>query len=154
MKWRADDATARRSGLRRYKRRELLRIASRDLLALRGPRRRPVATCRRSPTPASKPRSLSLAPQVPFAVIGMGRFGGRDLSYASDLDVLFVYDGDGPADFHEAERVAEQLLAEIGERTRDGRIFAIDATLRPEGKQGSLDPFARRATATTGSAGG
>ena len=39
---------------------------------------------------------LALRPTVPFAVIGMGRFGGLDLSYASDLDVLFVYEGDGP----------------------------------------------------------
>ena len=36
---------------------------------------------------------------MPFAVIGMGRFGGSELSYASDIDVLFVYDGDDPADF-------------------------------------------------------
>ncbi|HYX43671.1 MAG TPA: hypothetical protein VE760_01425, partial [Acidimicrobiales bacterium] len=35
----------------------------------------------------------SLAPPLPFAVIAMGRFGGAELSYASDLDLLFVYDG-------------------------------------------------------------
>jgi glutamate-ammonia-ligase adenylyltransferase len=81
---------------------------------------------------------FGISPRVPFAVIGMGRFGGCDLSYASDLDVLFVYEGDGSADYHEAERVAEQLLREIGEHTAEGRIFAIDAGLRPEGKQGSL----------------
>ena len=50
----------------------------------------------------------SLEPPVPFAVIGVGRLGGGELSYASDIDVLFVYDGDGPADFAAAERIAER----------------------------------------------
>ncbi len=137
VEWRAADSNARRSGLRRYKRRELLRIAARDLLSFADlvETGRDLSTLAEACLEASL---VSLAPKVPFAVIGMGRFGGRDLSYASDLDVLFVYDGDGAADFHEAERVAEQLLIEIGERTTEGRTFAIDATLRPEGKQGSL----------------
>jgi glutamate-ammonia-ligase adenylyltransferase len=137
VEWRATDSNARRSGLRRYKRRELLRIASRDLLSFADL----VTTGRDLSTLAEACLEASLValdPKVPFSVVGMGRFGGRDLSYASDLDVLFVYDGDGPADFHEAERVAEQLLIEIGERTAEGRTFAIDATLRPEGRQGSL----------------
>lgn len=137
VEWRASDASARRGGLRRYKRRELLRIASRDLLSFADL----VATGRDLSTLAEaclEAALVSLAPKIPFAVVGMGRFGGCDLSYASDLDVLFVYDGDGAADYHEAERVAEQLLVEIGERTPEGRTFAIDATLRPEGKQGSL----------------
>jgi glutamate-ammonia-ligase adenylyltransferase len=137
VEWRAADANARRGGLRRFKRRELLRVASRDLLGFAGL----VTTGRDLSTVAEaclEAALVGIAPQVPFAVVGMGRFGGCDLSYASDLDVLFVYEGDGPADFHEAERVAEQLLKEIGEHTAEGRIFAIDAALRPEGKQGSL----------------
>ena len=137
VEWRATDANARRSGLRRYKRRELLRIAARDLLSFADlvETGRDLSTLAEACLEAS---IVALAPQVPFAVISMGRFGGCDLSYASDLDVLFVYDGDGAADFHEAERVATQLLLEIGERTAEGRTFAIDATLRPEGRQGSL----------------
>ncbi len=135
--WRASDPSARRGGLRRYKRRELLRIASRDLLSFADlvQTGRDLSTLAEACLEASL---AALAPKVPFAVIGMGRFGGCDLSYASDLDVLFVYDGDGAADYHEAERVATQVLLEIGERTPEGRTFAIDATLRPEGKQGSL----------------
>jgi glutamate-ammonia-ligase adenylyltransferase len=137
VRWRADDVDARRSGLRRFKRRELLRVASRDLLDFADL----VETGRDLSTLAEaclEAALVGLDPQVPFAVIGMGRFGGRDLSYASDLDVLFVYDGDGPDAFDEAERVAEELLVEIGERTPEGRTFAIDAALRPEGKQGAL----------------
>jgi glutamate-ammonia-ligase adenylyltransferase len=83
---------------------------------------------------------------VPFAVIGMGRLGGAELSYASDIDVLFVYEGTRPVDFDVAERLAEQLVAEIGATTSEGQTFRIDARLRPEGNQGplarSLDGYA------------
>ncbi len=83
---------------------------------------------------------------MPFAVIGMGRLGGAELSYASDIDVLFVYEGARPADFDVAERLAEQLVTEIGATTSEGQTFRIDARLRPEGNQGplarSLDGYA------------
>ena len=51
---------------------------------------------------AWRPRSRSSIPTVPIAVIGMGKLGGRELNYASDVDVLFVHDGDADA----AERAA------------------------------------------------
>ncbi|MDQ1468219.1 MAG: [glutamine synthetase] adenylyltransferase / [glutamine synthetase]-adenylyl-L-tyrosine, partial [Actinomycetota bacterium] len=77
-------------------------------------------------------------PSLPFAVIGLGRLGGEELSYASDADVLFVYDGDGPAEFDAAERLATELVQALGATTEEGRVFGIDANLRPEGKQGPL----------------
>ena len=55
-----------------------------------------------------------LEPSLPFAVIALGRLGGGELSYASDLDILFVYDGSTPADFRVAERVATSLLRDVG----------------------------------------
>ena len=75
---------------------------------------------------------------MPFAVIGMGRLGGAELSYASDIDVMFVYDGDCAADFDAAEHVAALLVQEIGATTAEGQTFRIDARLRPEGNQGPL----------------
>jgi glutamate-ammonia-ligase adenylyltransferase len=87
-----------------------------------------------------------VAPPLPFAVVAMGRFGGAELSYASDLDLLFVYDGTTAADFAAAEHAAEALLAFLGE-PGPGRIYATDLDLRPEGKQGplarSLDGYRR-----------
>jgi glutamate-ammonia-ligase adenylyltransferase len=71
-------------------------------------------------------------------VIGMGRLGGRELSYASDVDVLFVYEGESATDFERAERSAVDLLAEIGATTAEGQTFEIDARLRPEGVNGPL----------------
>ena len=81
-------------GVAPWKRRELLRIAARDLtgiadLAGRRPR---AGRARRGR--ASAPRSRSSRPTIPLAVIGMGKLGGAELNYASDVDVLFVDDGD------------------------------------------------------------
>jgi [glutamine synthetase] adenylyltransferase / [glutamine synthetase]-adenylyl-L-tyrosine phosphorylase len=80
----------------------------------------------------------ALDPGIRFAVLGMGRLGGRELSYASDIDVLFVYDGDSPSHFAAAEETATLLMQEIGATTAEGQTFRVDANLRPEGKRGPL----------------
>ncbi len=136
LNWREDDA-GRRAGLRRFKRRHLLRIGTRDLLDLAN-----VESVGRElsnladATVAAALRSLE--PPLPFAVIGMGRLGGGELSYASDIDVLFVYDGSTPDDFAEAERIATRLVRAVGDSTSEGRTFRVDASLRPEGRAGPL----------------
>ncbi|MEX1008294.1 MAG: bifunctional [glutamine synthetase] adenylyltransferase/[glutamine synthetase]-adenylyl-L-tyrosine phosphorylase [Acidimicrobiia bacterium] len=136
LEWR-ENAEQRREGLRRFKRRELLRIAARDLLGFA-----PLEVAERELTGLAEAcleaALASLEPPVPFAVIGVGRLGGAELSYASDIDVLFVYGGDGAADFDVAERIAEGLVTEIGATTSEGQTFRIDARLRPEGNQGPL----------------
>ncbi len=77
---------------------------------------------------------------VPLAVIAMGRLGGRELSYASDLDVMLVFD----AEEHDAEaaRRAETLAARFvhlvrGETPATG-VYPLDTSLRPEGRQGPI----------------
>jgi [glutamine synthetase] adenylyltransferase / [glutamine synthetase]-adenylyl-L-tyrosine phosphorylase len=70
---------------------------------------------------------------VPLAVIGMGRLGAEELSFASDLDVQFVYDGEGADAFHEAGRAAERVM-----ESARAQGWSIDADLRPEGKAGPL----------------
>ena len=71
-------------------------------------------------------------------MIGLGRLGGAELSYASDIDVIFVYEGTTADDFATAERTATRLVAAIGESTAEGRTFSVDTRLRPEGNQGPL----------------
>ncbi len=136
LQWRAD-TTARRAGLRRFKRREELRIGARDLVGLA-----PLSVTSRELAGlagACLDAALSaLDPPLPFAVIGMGRLGGRELSYGSDIDVLFVYEGDRPEDFEAADRVARQLVREIGATTAEGQTFRVDTSLRPEGRDGPL----------------
>jgi [glutamine synthetase] adenylyltransferase / [glutamine synthetase]-adenylyl-L-tyrosine phosphorylase len=73
------------------------------------------------------------APEVPFAVIGMGKLGARELNFASDLDVLFVYEGEGPDDLRRAGEAAERVLRNV----RDAG-WQPDADLRPEGRNGPL----------------
>jgi glutamate-ammonia-ligase adenylyltransferase len=73
------------------------------------------------------------APGVPLSVVGLGKLGGRELNFASDLDVVFVYEGEGPRAFEEATRAAEAVLAAVRERG-----FEADADLRPEGRNGPL----------------
>jgi glutamate-ammonia-ligase adenylyltransferase len=136
LEWRGDQEQ-RREGLRRFKRRELLRIATRDLLGYA----RLEATERELTGLAEaclEAALRALRPSLPFAVIGVGRLGGGELSYASDIDVMFVYDGATADDFHHAEHVAAQLVQEIGATTAEGQTFRIDARLRPQGNQGPL----------------
>jgi [glutamine synthetase] adenylyltransferase / [glutamine synthetase]-adenylyl-L-tyrosine phosphorylase len=136
LTWRAGD-DERRVGLRRFKRREVLRIASRDVLgfATIEATERELAGLADACVEAAL---RALRPPLPFAVFGLGRFGGAELNYASDLDVVFVYDGEDVADFRAAEKVAEELLHELGGITPEGQTFRIDADLRPEGKKGPL----------------
>jgi glutamate-ammonia-ligase adenylyltransferase len=71
-----------------------------------------------------------------FSIIGMGRFGGRELSFASDLDVVFIYEYDEDEEaraFHST--VAERIVALLGSTPP---IFRVDTELRPEGRSGAI----------------
>ncbi|HEY2430839.1 MAG TPA: bifunctional [glutamine synthetase] adenylyltransferase/[glutamine synthetase]-adenylyl-L-tyrosine phosphorylase [Acidimicrobiales bacterium] len=75
---------------------------------------------------------------VPVAVIAMGRFGGAELSYASDLDVIVVHGGGSDRDAAAAERVTTELSRLVNGPTPTERLWTLDLGLRPEGKQGPL----------------
>ncbi|MBL7996360.1 hypothetical protein JNM05_13400 [bacterium] len=70
------------------------------------------------------------------ALVGLGKLGGRELSYKSDLDVVFVCDNASDVDALIAK--ARDFLRRIMEITPRGRLYEIDARLRPEGKQAPL----------------
>jgi [glutamine synthetase] adenylyltransferase / [glutamine synthetase]-adenylyl-L-tyrosine phosphorylase len=143
--WR-DDPVDRQAALRRWQQRHLVGIVARDLLGEAdvdtvGPDLSRVAEA------ALEVALRGLRPKVPFAVIALGRFGGSELSYASDLDVVFVYDGSTASDFEEADRVARGMRRIIGGATPSSRLWELDADLRPEGRKGplarSLEGYAR-----------
>jgi [glutamine synthetase] adenylyltransferase / [glutamine synthetase]-adenylyl-L-tyrosine phosphorylase len=79
-----------------------------------------------------------------FAVIGMGKLASRELTYGSDLDLVFLYDLDStdPHDRMEAQehcvRVAQRLISAIETPTANGACYEIDSRLRPSGNQGAL----------------
>ncbi|MQY32941.1 Bifunctional glutamine synthetase adenylyltransferase/adenylyl-removing enzyme [Streptomyces sp. RB17] len=76
-----------------------------------------------------------------FAMIGMGRFGGHELGYGSDADVVFVHEPQDGVDEHEAAAAANKVVAEMRRLlalpSADPPLL-IDADLRPEGKSGPL----------------
>ncbi|MEU2714750.1 bifunctional [glutamine synthetase] adenylyltransferase/[glutamine synthetase]-adenylyl-L-tyrosine phosphorylase [Streptomyces sp. NPDC007205] len=76
-----------------------------------------------------------------FAIIGMGRFGGHELGYGSDADVVFVHEPQDGVDEHEAAAAANKVVAEMRRLLQlpsaDPPLL-IDAGLRPEGKSGPL----------------
>lgn len=73
-------------------------------------------------------------PEVRLAVIALGKWGGRELNYASDIDLVFVHEGDPEV----AGRAAAAFIELLSGRTPAGIAFRVDADLRPEGAAGPL----------------
>ena len=87
--------------------------------------------------------ALATGKVCPFAVFGMGKFGGRELGYASDIELLFVFGGEGSTSGRRSlgntefyELVVQDLLQRI-EAKQEG-IFHVDIRLRPHGAKGLL----------------
>lgn len=92
------------------------------------------------------------AVEANLAIIGMGKLGGGDLNYHSDLDIIFVYDHQGYTDGekqisnHEYfAKLAQKIISILTMQTREGYVYKIDTRLRPSGNAGplvtSLDSF-------------
>ena len=160
--------------LRRFRRREMLRIGVRDLLRL--------ATVPETTSSLSDlacllihatyeivDADLRLQYGVPmhrnrqkrwvktrFAVMGMGKLGGHELNYSSDVDLIYLYEshdgetraphdrsvampvGVGISNEEYFEMLARELTRALAEPTRDGHIFRVDLRLRAEGSVGQL----------------
>ena len=71
-----------------------------------------------------------------FAVIGMGKIAGREFTYHSDLDLIFLYGGDAGID--RASRLGQRLIAYLTTMTGAGVAYEVDTRLRPSGQQGML----------------
>jgi glutamate-ammonia-ligase adenylyltransferase len=135
-------------GLRRFKRRELLRVAVRDLTGDLPVER--VGTELSALAQACLGAGLLIAmreagegpPPVRVAVLAMGKLGGTELSYTSDLDVLFCHEPVPGADpevaNRAADRVVRELLRGLSAVTPEGTCFRVDPNLRPEGRNGPL----------------
>jgi glutamate-ammonia-ligase adenylyltransferase len=73
-----------------------------------------------------------------FAVIAYGKLGGRELGYASDLDLVFLYDDDAPDASAAYARLAQRINAMLSSFTAAGRLYEVDLRLRPDGDSGLL----------------
>ena len=85
----------------------------------------------------------------PFAILALGKFGGSEMGYGSDLDLTFVYDseavvesGMAPSEYYAA--LAACVIQCLKGHTRYGTLYDIDARLRPDGKKGVLAVSRRR----------
>ena len=75
--------------------------------------------------------------QLDFAIVAMGRFGGEELGFGSDADIMYVYDA--AEDSETAQKTAEQIVSRLKVLTADNILeFEIDIDLRPEGKNGAV----------------
>jgi glutamate-ammonia-ligase adenylyltransferase len=147
---RHEDAEGGVAAVRSLLRRELLRIAAADLLGL--VQRAEIAEALTAVAAASVGAALNAAARkfeaqsgrplpTRIAVIGMGRFGGHEMSYGSDADVMFVHDPLPGADEAAAGRAAHTVVQEMRRLlTLPGPdpALVVDANLRPEGRQGPL----------------
>jgi len=138
-------------GLRVHRRRELVRIGGRDLLGLAtvddtvrelsalADGVTGVATaCARARIAAEWGGDAPGA----FVVLGMGKLGGAELNYSSDIDLVYVYERDGEHAGRTVReffaRVGEEVTRALGEVTDDGLCFRVDLRLRPGGGEGPL----------------
>lgn len=73
-----------------------------------------------------------------FAVIAYGKLGGKELGYASDLDIVFLFDDDAPEAMEVYSRYAQRINTWLSSQTGSGILFETDLRLRPNGDAGLL----------------
>lgn len=86
-------------------------------------------------------KSDSTLRTVPFTVLGMGKLGGREMTFGSDLDIIFLYDDtvDAASDARiHLNRISQRLISALTLLTREGRLYEVDTRLRPGGADGPL----------------
>ncbi len=139
------------AALRRYHRRELVRIGGRDLVGLATvdeTMRELTALAEALIEAALGCIRARLLPEwnaedLGFAVLGMGKLGGGELNYSSDIDLVYVYARDGELPGGRtvrelATRVGEEVTRALAEVTADGFCFRVDLRLRPGGGEGPV----------------
>jgi glutamate-ammonia-ligase adenylyltransferase len=90
-------------------------------------------------------------PATPLAVLGLGKLGARELTYSSDLDLVFVFGDEdarvdpceaggraGTSAFEVMSRLAQRIVNGLSALLPSGRLYVVDTRLRPSGEQGTL----------------
>jgi glutamate-ammonia-ligase adenylyltransferase len=155
----APDEEAEQLTIRRFRQREMLRIGYADIV--RGLPLEVTAldlsylaeacvegACRLARRRAEERHGAPIGHDgaaVRFVVLGLGKLGGAELNYSSDIDLIFLYDQEGqttgPRPISCAEfftRVGRELVRILAEHTALGLAYRVDMRLRPEGDQGDL----------------
>jgi [glutamine synthetase] adenylyltransferase / [glutamine synthetase]-adenylyl-L-tyrosine phosphorylase len=125
------------SALRRFQRRELLRLGICDFFGLLDLRRVTTQLSLLADALIRVGLALVTPPDLPvplFAVIALGKLGGEELNYSSDIDLLFIAREPHPA----LTRVGQQLIKGLTTAAADGFLYRVDMRLRPWGRSGEL----------------
>jgi len=160
-----DDESAVMAALRRFKRRETLRISYGDIIRNQ---RLPTVTAqisyladavieaavRFARRRLEQKRGTPLRPDgktARFVVLALGKLGGTELNYSSDIDLIFLYDADGRTEPPRGaagvrgttnqeffDRLAQDVVKLLAESTPLGIAYRVDLRLRPEGERGPL----------------
>ncbi|MGQ9575897.1 MAG: bifunctional [glutamate--ammonia ligase]-adenylyl-L-tyrosine phosphorylase/[glutamate--ammonia-ligase] adenylyltransferase [Thermoguttaceae bacterium] len=145
--------------LRRFKHREMLRIAYGDIVREQGLQTVTTqlsyladaileaalaAAWKKTQKQWGTPRRADGSP-ARFVVLGMGKLGGVELNYSSDIDLIFLYDEPGQTDGKRRttnaeffERLAREFVGYLTVRTELGAAYRVDLRLRPEGQRGPI----------------
>ncbi|MBM3262579.1 MAG: hypothetical protein FJY97_04020, partial [candidate division Zixibacteria bacterium] len=147
------------TGLRQYKKREYLHIALCDLTksaetpdVLRALSdvadlclQRAFEVCAHHLEERHGPPLLEDGSPSGFAVMGMGKLGGRELNFDSDIDLIYVYDStdghtaqSGLSTYEYYPKLARSITELVGSITNNGFVFRVDLRLRPEGRAGDI----------------
>jgi glutamate-ammonia-ligase adenylyltransferase len=154
-----NEETALASALRQFRRWAMVRIAWRDLTRLASGEETLLELSTLADTVTDQalqklyqwhtarfgvPRDSHGQPQH-LVVLGMGKLGGRELNYSSDIDLVFAFREPGDTDAKRAvsneeffRRLAQRLIKALNEITADGFVFRVDTRLRPFGDSGPL----------------
>ena len=127
--------------LRRYHEAEQMRLGLRDILGLADFEQNLVElsaladACLQYALEAVMRKNQIKTP--PFVIIGLGKFGGGEIDYGSDLDIVFVTDAPAKA-LPKLQQLAVDVMELLSRRTEQGMVFHTDARLRPDGEKGLL----------------
>ena len=151
----AQDISEKLDVLRRFKHREEMRVGMSDLLSAVEPPAASRALSRLADACLAVALRLAVeetgrrynvgttAPAL--AVIGVGKLGGREITYGSDLDILFMFSEDRPVAlpegmtvFEYCNKIAEKTISYLTTMTREGFLYRVDTRLRPGGSKGPL----------------
>jgi glutamate-ammonia-ligase adenylyltransferase len=154
----ARDLPSLQRDLRRFARKEMLRLGAREVAGDRRSRTLEVAAELSALADAALEQAVRVGSEVlegrhgrptggdrqaGFVVLGMGKLGGEELNFSSDVDLIYVYATDegefGRLSPHEHYvRLSQFVTRALDERTEDGMVFRVDLRLRPEGRSGAI----------------
>jgi len=143
-----DSPYRRTSFIHRLHRRHFLRIALRDLLDISDFNETTTDLSRLAETLVRIVTKSVLSdcddkPETRFTVIALGKLGGNELNYSSDIDLMFVYESDGMTEngvtYNQIfQRCSEDICRILNEQSEHGMLYRVDTRLRPDGTSGIL----------------